>query len=131
MNREVVPYVIEGWVSEFAGKRTIIKEHVPGLDLFLDTEAIDGFAIERAKRRLADALAALNSKTSSATAKATIIHMILPSFVASKRGTQGEEDDTRLTKAQTPGAAINSPGDEKTQIDTGRKPRLRGGSRPE
>lgn len=59
VGREIVPYVVEGWVGNLAGKPTVIREHVAGLDLFLDVDAIDEFAVERAKRCLVEALAAL------------------------------------------------------------------------
>jgi adenylate cyclase len=62
INRAIVPYVVEGWMNDVASKSLIIREQLTGLELFLDVDALDEFAVERAKRRLAEALAALDAK---------------------------------------------------------------------
>lgn len=69
IKREVIPYAVEGLLGELAQRPQVIIEHVPGLDLFLDLDAIKHHEIERAKRRLAEALAAL--ERSMPTAKAS------------------------------------------------------------
>jgi len=69
IKREVIPYAVEGLLGELAQRPQVIIEHVTGLDLFLDLEAISQHEIERAKRRLSEALAAL--ERSIPTAKAS------------------------------------------------------------
>src|SRR3954468_12633637 len=68
ISREVVPYVVEGWAGDLAGRSMVIQEHVPGLELFLDIDAADELAIESAKRRLTEVLAALDSRENRAAA---------------------------------------------------------------
>jgi adenylate cyclase len=60
IRREVVPYMVEGLLGELGQRPQVISEHVPGLDLFLDLDAIKGGEVERVRKRLADALAALD-----------------------------------------------------------------------
>jgi hypothetical protein len=60
IKREVVPYAVEGLLGELAQRPQVIVEHVTGLDLFLDLDAIKQGEIERARRRLSEALAALD-----------------------------------------------------------------------
>jgi hypothetical protein len=64
VSREVVPYKVEGLLGVLAQRPLVIREHATGLDLFLDIEAIDERALERARRRLEEALAALNGRAS-------------------------------------------------------------------
>jgi adenylate cyclase len=59
ISREVVPYAVEGLLGELAQRDQVISEHATGLDLFLDLEAMDENGVERAKKRLAEALLAL------------------------------------------------------------------------
>jgi hypothetical protein len=66
ISREIVPYRVEGLLGELAQRQQVISEHVTGLDLFLDLEALDDAGIERAKRRLSEALQALAVRERSA-----------------------------------------------------------------
>ena len=59
ISREVVPYAVEGLLGELAQRSQVISEHVKGLDLFLDLDAIKQSEIDQARRRLSEALAAL------------------------------------------------------------------------
>jgi len=68
IKREVVPYAVEGLLGELAQRPQVIIEHVTGLDLFLDLDAINQHEIERARRRLSEALAALERSTPTAKA---------------------------------------------------------------
>ncbi len=68
ISREVVPYAVEGLLSDLAQRPQVISEHATGLDFFLDLEAIDDKAAERVKQRLAEALLALNARESPAGA---------------------------------------------------------------
>ncbi|MBA1158123.1 adenylate/guanylate cyclase domain-containing protein [Microvirga mediterraneensis] len=69
IKREVVPYAVEGFLGELAQRPQVIVEHVTGLDLFLDLDAIKHGEIDQARRRLSEALAAL--ETSRPAAKAS------------------------------------------------------------
>ena len=62
ISREVVPYEVEGLLGELAQRPQVISEHATGLDLFLDVEAIDEKGVERAKKRLSEALMALTAR---------------------------------------------------------------------
>jgi adenylate cyclase len=62
ISREVVPYVVEGLVSEMEQRANVISEHATGVDLFLDLEVIDKAAVQRTKQLLQDALKALEAK---------------------------------------------------------------------
>lgn len=66
ISREVVPYSVEGLLGELAQRPQVISEHATGLDLFLDLEAMDERAIERAQKRLAEALLAVSVRTKAA-----------------------------------------------------------------
>jgi adenylate cyclase len=59
IGREIVPYRVEGLLGELAQRQQVISEHVTGLDLFLDLEALDDAGVERARHRLSEALEAL------------------------------------------------------------------------
>ena len=62
ISREVVPYAVDGLLSEFAQRAQVISEHATGVDIFLDLDAMDEEGAERAKRRLGEALLALGSR---------------------------------------------------------------------
>jgi class 3 adenylate cyclase len=66
ISREVVPYEVEGLLGELAQRPQVISEHAAGLDLFLDVEAIDENGVERAKKRLSEALLALTIRSKPA-----------------------------------------------------------------
>jgi class 3 adenylate cyclase len=68
IKREVVPYAVEGILGELAQRPQVIIEHVTGLDLFLDLDAIKQNEVDRAKRRLSEALAALERTLPAAKA---------------------------------------------------------------
>jgi adenylate cyclase len=67
ISREVVPYAVEGLVEELQQRSQIISEHATGVDLFLDFDVIDKAAVERTRRLLQQAIAALEQKAKSAT----------------------------------------------------------------
>lgn len=60
ISREVVPYAVEGLLGEARESQHVIREHAAGLDLVLDLDAIDESALPIARRRLAEALDALD-----------------------------------------------------------------------
>jgi class 3 adenylate cyclase len=64
ISREIVPYAVQGLTGELSQKSTVIREHTTGLDLFVDPDAMTESGIEQAKRRLSEALAVLNLRTS-------------------------------------------------------------------
>lgn len=66
ISREVVPYEVEGLLGELAQRPQVISEHATGLDLFVDIEAIDDNGVERAKKRLSEALMALTARSNPA-----------------------------------------------------------------
>jgi adenylate cyclase len=68
IGREIVPYAVEGLLGEFAQRPQVIAEHVTGLDLFLDLDAIPDADVERARKRLAEALTALDLSRRAAKA---------------------------------------------------------------
>jgi adenylate cyclase len=59
ISRDVVPYAVEGLLGDLAQRDQVISEHVTGMDLFLDLDAIDEDGIQRAQKRLSEALLAL------------------------------------------------------------------------
>lgn len=59
INRQVVPYSVEGLVDDLATSK-VISEHETGLDLFIDPGVMDQRTVERARRKLRDALAELD-----------------------------------------------------------------------
>ena len=61
-------YAVEGLLGEFAQRPQVIAEHVTGLDLFLDLDAIPDADVERARKRLAEALTALDLSRRAAKA---------------------------------------------------------------
>jgi len=62
ISREIVPYVVDGLLSEFAQRTQVISEHAKGVDVFLDLDAMDEEGAERARKRLSEALLALGSR---------------------------------------------------------------------
>ncbi len=60
IRREIVPYAVEGLLGDLNQRPQVIIEHVTGLDLFLDLEAIQEGEIDRARKRLSEALTALD-----------------------------------------------------------------------
>jgi adenylate cyclase len=67
ISRQIVPYVVEGLVKEMEQRANVISEHATGLDIFLDLEVIDKIAVERTRRLLRQALAALERKSRTDT----------------------------------------------------------------
>ena len=67
ISREVVPYAVEGLLGELAQRAQVISEHGKGLDLFIDLDVIDDNGVERAKKRLSEALLALTARGKPAT----------------------------------------------------------------
>jgi adenylate cyclase len=66
--RPVVPYAVDGWLDDAAGRSSeVISERGAGLDLFLDVCALDAPAAERAGRVLEEAAAAVRQKQQSST----------------------------------------------------------------
>jgi class 3 adenylate cyclase len=62
ISRKVVPYVVEGLVGKTAQRPRVISEHAAGIDLFLDLEALDEKAKAQARRRLREAIAAIDGR---------------------------------------------------------------------
>jgi class 3 adenylate cyclase len=67
ISREVVPYEVEGLLGELSQRPGVISERGTGLDLFLDVEAIDESGVERARKRLAEALQVLDVRAKATT----------------------------------------------------------------
>jgi class 3 adenylate cyclase len=63
ISREVVPYEVEGLLTELGQRPQVISERAKGLDLFVDLDVIDPAGVERAKRRLEELLAAIDRRT--------------------------------------------------------------------
>ena len=55
-----------GAAGRAAQRPQVISEHATGLDLFVDMEAIDENGVERAKKRLSEALLALTARSNPA-----------------------------------------------------------------
>jgi class 3 adenylate cyclase len=64
ISREIIPYAVRGLSGELSERLPVIREHTTGLDLFVDPDAMTASGIEQAKRRLTEALAVLNLRTS-------------------------------------------------------------------
>ena len=62
INRPVVPYAVEGVLDEAGRKVEIFSEHMTGLDFYLDPRAIDAAAVERIRKTLRNAIAALDQR---------------------------------------------------------------------
>jgi adenylate cyclase len=62
----VVPYVVEGRIDGARRAAQVISEHDTGLDLFIDTNAIDASAAERVRRTLEKVAAELKFRSQAA-----------------------------------------------------------------
>lgn len=62
ISRRVVPYEVEGLIGDLAGRAYVIAERVPGLEIYLDTTAVDDAAAEHARELLQEAIAALDAR---------------------------------------------------------------------
>jgi len=62
ISRDVIPYVIEGLSTDLTAESPLVTEHMVGLDLVLDVDAIDDRGLQRAKKRLTEALQALEKR---------------------------------------------------------------------
>jgi adenylate cyclase len=61
ISRKVVPYVVDGVLGEVKQRGEVISGHAVGLDLFLDTAALNAAGIMEARNRLKAALLALDA----------------------------------------------------------------------
>ncbi len=66
ISHPVVPYAVEGRVGEAGQEAHVISEHSAGLDLFIDTRAIDASSAERICRLLEEIVATLKSRPQAA-----------------------------------------------------------------
>jgi adenylate cyclase len=66
ISRKVVPYTVEGLLGELTQRPEVISEYGTGLDLFLDVAAMDESAMERARKRLGEALLAVTARAKPA-----------------------------------------------------------------
>jgi hypothetical protein len=66
ISRKVVPYTVEGLLGELTQRPEVISEYGTGLDLFLDVAAMDESAMERARKRLGEALSAVTARAKPA-----------------------------------------------------------------
>jgi class 3 adenylate cyclase len=62
----VVPYVVEGRIDGARQAAQVISEHDTGLDLFIDTNAIDATSAERVRRTLEKVAAELKLRSRAA-----------------------------------------------------------------
>jgi adenylate cyclase len=62
----VVPYAVEGGIGAAGQAAQVINEHDTGLDLFIDTDAIDASAAERVRRTLESVVAELKLRSRTA-----------------------------------------------------------------
>ena len=62
----VVPYAVEGSIAASGKTAPVINEHDTGLDLFIDTDAIDASAAERVRRTLESVVAELKLRSRTA-----------------------------------------------------------------
>ncbi|GGE17475.1 adenylate cyclase [Aureimonas endophytica] len=62
ISREVVPYAVDGLLGDLAQRPQVVSGNARGLDVFVDPEAMDDQAVERARKLLADALEALKAR---------------------------------------------------------------------
>jgi hypothetical protein len=70
ISRKIVPYLVEGVRGPMRSRCPVINEQSPGLDLFLDVEAMDPGSLEHARERLSEALTALSGREESAGGEA-------------------------------------------------------------
>jgi adenylate cyclase len=59
INREVVPYAVEGMLDAAGQKIKIFSEHLSGLDFYLDPRMVNSGSVERIRAVLQDAVATL------------------------------------------------------------------------
>jgi adenylate cyclase len=64
ISRKVVPYVVDGVLGKVKQRGEVISGHAVGLDLFLDTAALDAAGVTEARKRLKAALSALEASPS-------------------------------------------------------------------
>ncbi|WP_119421381.1 adenylate/guanylate cyclase domain-containing protein [Desertibaculum subflavum] len=62
ISRQVLPYEVEGLIGDLAGRAYVIAERVPGLEIYLDTSAVDDAAAAHARELLQEAIAALDAR---------------------------------------------------------------------
>jgi hypothetical protein len=62
IGRPVVPYVIDGILATGGQVSNLISEHMPGLDLYLDTSRLDEVAAARTRSLLEKAIATLEAR---------------------------------------------------------------------
>lgn len=65
ISRDVVPYAIEGDLSAGA-QDTIFSEHARGIDFYIDVDALEADGAARLRKRLLDALAAVEQRITGA-----------------------------------------------------------------
>jgi class 3 adenylate cyclase len=68
ISREVVPYTVDGLVGDVKQRPQVISEQATGVDIFLDLDVIEDESVDRTRRLLQSALAALDRKGKSGTA---------------------------------------------------------------
>ena len=56
INRDVVPYVVDGLLDASGRTVRVVNVHTPGLDLYLDPSKIDRAEADRIRQILRDAL---------------------------------------------------------------------------
>lgn len=61
----IVPYAVEGALDELTEAPSVISEHGHGLDIFIDTKAIDSASAERVYRMLENVVAELKARAPS------------------------------------------------------------------
>jgi adenylate cyclase len=59
INRDVIPYVVDGLLADDGATVRVVNIHAPGLDLYLDPTQITSEEAERIRRLLRDALGEL------------------------------------------------------------------------
>ena len=59
INREVIPYTVQGMLDATGQKIEVFSEHMTGIDFYLDPTVIDGQSSERIRGVLRKALEAL------------------------------------------------------------------------
>ena len=62
-----MPYVIDGILASGGQVSSLISEHMPGLDLYLDPSRLDEAAAARTRALLQRALATLETRAKPAT----------------------------------------------------------------
>ena len=67
ISRPVVPYVIDGTLAQGGQVSSLISEHMPGLDLYLDPSRLDEAAAARTRSLLERAIASLDARPKPAT----------------------------------------------------------------